>query len=334
MGHEVTVYSPDEHPYQQSEWNGIRIRHVFNKESKLGIWGTLLYDYLCLRDAVRSDFDVILELGYVPVAIFYPFRRRGRAPLVTNMDGLEWKRSKWNAILRRFARLTEVLGARHSDALIADNEAIREYLRREHGRESHFIPYGAEPYDDDRVDALESRGVSPGAYHMLIARMEPENNVEMILDGYVASGDSRPFLAVGKTGTRHGQELVAKYRGNERIRFLGGIYDYGALSALRRHAHLYFHGHSVGGTNPSLVEAMASGAMVAAHDNPFNRSVLEAGALYFAAPGEVADLIRSDTSGLRESFVRANREKVLQVYNWKRIAAEHVRVFELAIAAR
>jgi glycosyltransferase involved in cell wall biosynthesis len=326
------VYSPDEHPYRESEWNGIRIRHVFNRESKLGIWGTFIYDYLCLRDATRSDFDVILELGYVPVAIFYPLRHRGRARLVTNMDGLEWKRSKWNALLRRFARLTEALGARHSDALIADNEAIRDYLKREYGRESHFIPYGARLFDDDRLAPLESRGVRPGEYHMLIARMEPENNIEMILDGYVASGDPRPFLVVGNTTTRHGRALVDRYRGNGGVRFLGGIYDYEALSALRRQATLYFHGHSVGGTNPSLVEAMASGALVAAHDNPFNRSVLEANGLYFSVPGDVAGLIRSDTSGLRNRFVRANREKVQRVYNWERIAAEHVRVFESVIA--
>ncbi len=332
LGHEVTVYSPDEHPYQEPEWNGVKLRHVYNQESRLGIWGTLIYDYLCLRDALRSDFDIILELGYVPAAIFFPLRRAGRARLVTNMDGLEWKRGKWNFFLQRFALLTEKLGARFSDALIADNEAIRDYLREKYARHSYFIPYGAKPVAEPPASHLAAYGLQPQGYSMLIARMEPENNVEMVLDGYLASGDERPFLVVGKPTTRFGEAMVRKFAGRERVRFLGGIYDYDVLSALRRHAAFYFHGHSVGGTNPSLVEAMATGAFVAAHDNAFNRTVLEENALYFADAGDVARLLRSDASALRERFEAGNRRKVRDVYAWEKVAAEHVRVFEEVLA--
>lgn len=332
LGHEVTVYSPDEHPYQEPEWKGVKLRHVYNQESRLGIWGTLIYDCLCLRDALRSDFDIILELGYVPVAIFFPLRRAGRARLVTNMDGLEWKRSKWNFLLQRFALLTENLGARFSDALIADNEAIRDYLMEKYAKHSYFIPYGAKPVADPPASHLATYGLKPQGYSMLIARMEPENNVEMVLDGYVASGDERPFLVVGTPATRFGVAMVRKFSGNARVRFLGGIYDYEVLSALRRHAAFYFHGHSVGGTNPSLVEAMATGAFVAAHDNAFNRTVLEENALYFADSAGVARLLRSDTDALRKRFEAANRRKVRDVYDWEKVAAEHVRVFEEVLA--
>ena len=145
LGHEVTVYSPDEHPYTADDWNGVRLRRMFNQESRLGIWGTLAYDCLCLRDALNSDFDIILELGYVPCALFFPLRRKGRGRVVTNMDGLEWQRSKWNFVLRRCAEFTEYLGARFSDALIADNEAIEDYLMEKYGKHSYFIPYGAQP---------------------------------------------------------------------------------------------------------------------------------------------------------------------------------------------
>jgi glycosyltransferase involved in cell wall biosynthesis len=327
LGHEVTVYSPDEHPYQERAWNGVKLRHVYNQESRLGIWGTLLYDFLCLRDAMRSDFDIILELGYVPVAIFFPLRGKSRARLVTNMDGLEWKRSKWNFVLQRFALLTEMLGARCSDALIADNEAIKDYLFAKYGKHSYFIPYGAKPVAEPAVGHLDAYRLQPGAYSMLIARMEPENNVEMVLDGYVASRDARPFLVVGKTTTRFGEAMVRKFAAHERVRFLGGIYDYDVLSALRRHAAFYFHGHSVGGTNPSLVEAMATGAFVAAHDNAFNRSVLEGNALYFADVEGVASVLQTDTSGTRARFEAENRRKVRDVYDWEKVAAEHVRVF-------
>jgi glycosyltransferase involved in cell wall biosynthesis len=332
MGHEVTVYSPDEHPYKEAEWRGIRIRHVFNRESRLGIWGTLIYDFLCLRDAAAGDFDIILELGYVPVAIFFPLPRRRRARLVTNMDGLEWKRAKWNFVLRRFARLTEALGARHSDALIADNEAIRDYLRAAYQRESYFIPYGAKPVDAPDAGRLAAFGVVPRGYHMLIARMEPENSIEAILDGYLLSGDPRPFLVVGRTTTRFGRHVEAKYARHPGVRLLGAIYDYEALSALRAHAALYFHGHSVGGTNPSLVEAMATHALIAAHDNPFNRTVLESNAFYFADAAGVAAVIRSDTEARRAEFVSGNRSKVAHVYDWEKVARQHVDAFNDVLA--
>jgi len=332
MGHEVTVYSPDEHPYKESEWRGIRIRHMFNRESRLGIWGTLAYDYLCLRDALASDFDIILELGYVPVAIFFPVRRRGRAKLLTNMDGLEWKRSKWNFALRRFAELTERLGAAHSDALIADNEAIRDYLRGKYGKDSYFIPYGARPVDHPDPAPLRTYGVEPQGYNMLVARMEPENNIEMILDGHLLSGSSRPFLVVGRTTTRFGRHVEWKYGGDPRVRLLGAIYDYEALSGLRGHAALYFHGHSVGGTNPSLVEAMATNALIAAHDNPFNRTVLECNAFYFSDARGVSDIIRSDTGARRGEFVSRNRAKVHDVYNWEKVARQHIAAFEEVLA--
>lgn len=337
LGHEVTVYSPDEHPMKEAVWQGIHVRHVFNKESVLGTWGTLLYDLLCLRDAFRSDFDIILELGYVPCGIFYPFylsgRNRRRPKVITNMDGLEWRRSKWNALLQRFAELTERLGARYSDAMIADNEAIRQYLLDKFGRDSRFIPYGAEVLGHLDEGLLAPYGVMRRGYFMLIARMEPENNIEMILDGYLQSGDSRPFLVVGKTTTAHGRYLTDKYASVPSVRFLGGIYDYAVLSALRGYAEIYFHGHSVGGTNPSLVEAMASGAFVVAHDNPFNRSVLEGSAGYFKTANDVANLVASDAEAERIAYVQANRKKVSSEYGWERIARAHIRLFEEVLSA-
>ena len=333
LGHEVTVYSPDEHPYTADDWNGVRLRRMFNQESRLGIWGTLAYDFLCLRDALNSDFDIILELGYVPCALFFPLRRKGRGRVVTNMDGLEWQRSKWNFVLRRCAEFTEYLGARFSDALIADNEAIEDYLMEKYGKHSYFIPYGAQPValapDDTH---LASRQLTAGGYHMLIARMEPENNIEMILDGYVASKVEPPFVVVGKTVTPYARRLLEKYRHDSRIRFVGGIYNYQELSALRWDSALYFHGHSVGGTNPSLVEAMASHAFIAAHDNRFNRTVLEANALYFTDSDGVAEILRRDHGDIRERFVAANLLKVDNVYNWEKVAREHLRVFDEILA--
>ncbi|MFT4728756.1 MAG: glycosyltransferase involved in cell wall biosynthesis [Granulosicoccus sp.] len=335
MGHEVTVYSPDEHPYQENEWNGVRIKHIFCRESKLKIFGTFIYDFLCLRDALRSDFDIILELGYVPCALFFPLRsKRSKSVLITNMDGLEWKRSKWNYLLKKFTKLTEVLGARYSDALISDNQAIQTYYRENYDLDSYFIPYGAKLVYEPESDHLGSYGVEQQQYYLLIARMEPENNIEMILDGYVLSGSSRPFLLVGKTDTRFAQYLVEKFSAYTNIRFLGGIYDYDVLSALRWHSELYYHGHSVGGTNPSLVEAMATNTFIVSHDNPFNRSVLGDQAIYFCDSDQVARSIKADHSTYRSDFILANKEKVEEIYTWESSAEQHIKAFEREISRK
>ena len=334
MGHEVTVYSPDEHPYRGDEWNGVRIKRVLCRESRFGIWGTLLYDYLCLRDALRSGFDVILELGYVPCALFYPRRGPRRTLLATNMDGLEWKRDKWNAVLRRFALLTEKLAARRSDLLIADNPAIQDYYSEKYGRESVYISYGARVIDEPDPARLPAYGVVPNEYYLVIARMEPENNVEKVIERHLASGEQRPLLLIGKTTTRHARKLIRRFGDHRGIRWLGGIYDYEVLSSLRCHARLYFHGHSVGGTNPSLLEAMATGALIAAHDNAFNRTVLGDRCLYFKTAADVEALVRGDHSARRATWVPANRAKIRELHTWTRSAEQHIEAFERELARR
>lgn len=325
-GHEVTVYCSSEHVYQDSEWQGVKLKHVYCPESRVGIWGTLLYDFLCLRDACNSDFDIILELGYVPVALFYPIFRR-RPCLLTNMDGLEWRRTKWNALLQRFTHFTEYLGARFSDGLIADNEAIQEHLLEAYGKQSYLIAYGAEQVEAPVNEHLLEYDVEAGAYYMLVARLEPENNIEMILQGYRDSGSSDPMLVVGNTATKYGQKLVEQFSDTSSIRFLGGVFDYNVLSSLRWLSRCYFHGHSVGGTNPSLLEAMASNALIAIHDNPFNAAVVGEHALRFGSAAEVKEIIESDLDQMREAMVAANREKIETRYTWDRAAQEHLTAF-------
>ena len=329
-GHEVTVYCSSEHVFQESEWQGVKLKHIPCPEEKVGIWGTLLYDFLCLRDACKSDFDIILELGYVPVALFYPLFRR-RPCLLTNMDGLEWRRTKWNALLRRFTHFTEYLGARFSDALIADNEAIQSHLLEAYGKQSFLIAYGAEQVEAAVDEHLAEYDVEAGEYYMLVARLEPENNIEMILQGYRESGTSQPMLVIGNTATKYGQQLVEMFADTPGIRFLGGIFDYKILSSLRWLSRCYFHGHSVGGTNPSLLEAMASNALIAIHDNPFNAAVVGEHALRFNSAADVKEIIESDLDSQRESMVEANREKIETRYTWDRAAQEHLDAFAEAL---
>ena len=329
LGHKVTVYNPDYHLYKREEWEGVRIKHIFSREDMLGIWGTFIYDYLCLKDAVKNGYDIILNLGYVPSALFFNLKERTSAKFVTNMDGLEWKRAKWNRVLKRFIKFCEKRAVDLSDFLIADNKGIEDYYRENYGVDNiRFIPYGAELFSNPREEYLEEFNLEPYGYYMLVARLEPENNIETILDGYIKAEVKEPFIVVGGLKNKYAKHLLQKYAGIEKIRFVGGIYDYEKLSSLRWLSKLYFHGHSVGGTNPSLLEAMASNAYIVAHDNPFNRNVLGEHGFYFKNTDDIAKILRNYTNEFRNYFIEENRKKIKEIYNWEKVSKEYIKVFE------
>ncbi|MBL7924977.1 MAG: DUF1972 domain-containing protein [Bacteroidia bacterium] len=328
-GHSVTVYNPGYHDYSGNDFNGVRIVKQWNPEKSMGTAGNFIYDYLCMRHALREKCDILLVLGYTTASVFFPFLKKRNSILVTNMDGLEWKRDKWNALVKKLAKWFESLGARYGGHLVSDNGEIRNYLLREYGKDSTFIAYGAEIFETPDPQVLQEYGVEAGRYDLLIARLEKENNIETILDGIVLSGAQTPFLVIGKHQTSYGEYLKARYRMHPSIRFMGGIYYLNHLNNLRTFGRYYFHGHSVGGTNPSLLEAMASGAYILSHNNLFNRDVLGEQAFYFSTPKEVAALL-ADTALLeskRRLFVEAQREKIRQFYNWKKIAGEYEALF-------
>ena len=332
-GHSVTVYCPDDHPCADPTWNGIKLRRIFAHEKKLGIWGTFIFDFLCLRDAMAQDYDIILELGYVPGACFFRFVPH-RIPIVTNMDGLEWARGKWNILLRNFALYCEKAAVNGSSALIADNEGIKSYLLRKYAKESTFIPYGAVLPEDLQGKFPARFGLARHKYYLLIARLEPENNIEAILDGYIASKAQEPFIVVGNRTTPYYRSiLLRKYRHNSKIVFTGGIYNYPELSSLRHYARIYFHGHSVGGTNPSLLEAMASNAFIAAFDVEFNRYVLNEDASYFSGPADVSRIISNYSDAVRAARIENNRNKILNIYTWENITRKYLETFENVLRA-
>jgi len=154
---------------------------------------------------------------------------------------------------------------------------------------------------------------------MLIARMEPENNIETILDGVVQSANNQTFIVIGNPENTFGKKLQKKFQKNINIRFIGPIYDMSSLNYLRKHSRLYFHGHSVGGTNPSLLEAMASRACICAHDNPFNRSILEDEAFYFQTSADIAYLLNTELTLACESRKENNYRKVIEHFSWDKI---------------
>ncbi|MBD0278036.1 MAG: glycosyltransferase, partial [Flavisolibacter sp.] len=176
----------------------------------------------------------------------------------------------------------------------------------------------------EREETLQQYGLSKEDYFILIARMEPENNIEMILDGFSSSNTTKKFIVVGRTNTTFGKYVVTKYASDERIKFLGGLFDQMVVHTLRANALLYFHGHSVGGTNPSLLQAMASGALIAAHANDFNKAVLENHAFYFKNSTDIKTLVENSTGCERkEELKTANYQKIKQLYNWENIVSAY-----------
>ena len=327
-GHEVLVYSPDEHNYRKSEWKGVRIKYIFSKESKLGIFGTFLYDYLCLKDAVKGDYDIILNLGYVPSALFFRLKRKTTAQFITNMDGLEWKRDKWNWILKRFIKFCEKRALKYSDGLVFDNKGIKDYYSGQFKVDGRVIEYGAEVFNNPDLSVLKEYEVEKYKYFLTIARFEPENNLKMIIEGFLRSKAIEPLLLIGNPNTGFGKSLLKEYGSIPSIRFLGAIYNQDVLNTLRMFSKLYFHGHSVGGTNPSLLEAMASGSYIVAHDNVFNRSVLGDGGLYFKSERDLSYLINHFKEEDRNRFAKLNRERIKNHYNWDYIAQCYLDYFK------
>lgn len=332
-GHEVSVYLPHTHPYTEPTFRGVTLHRVFCPEARLGAAAHFLYDYLCLRDAVRRGCDIALECGYGTSALSLVFQPLRNTRVITNMDGLEWNRSKWSPFVQRLTRRFEAMAVRHSDALVADNVGIQAYLQATYGASSHYIPYGAEVIEAPDPTHLEPYGVEPLAFHLLIARLEPENHIEMILEGHQASGSTRPFLVVGHHETPYGRHLQARFGDDPTIRFVGGIYQKPVLDALRRYAYLYFHGHSVGGTNPSLLEAMACGALIVAHDNAFNRAVIGDSAHYVASPAGIAQCIALPEADLqRAAFTQANQARIRAEFGWPAVVSQYEDLFYASVA--
>jgi len=325
-GHIVFVYNSSSHPYQESTWSGIQIIHCNDPENRIGTAGQFIYDYNCLQDARKRDFDILLQLGYTSSSVWYRFWPK-KAINIVNMDGLEWKRTKYNNLTQKFLQWAEGLAARHGDVLIADSPGIKEYIQTKYQKEAVYIPYGADIPESFSDSYLADFNLEANQYYLLMARMEPENNIEMIIRGYLDSDQAYPLILIGNTQNKYGQFLLKEYS-SKSIQFLGAMYDQSIINALRHYSFIYFHGHSVGGTNPSLIEAMACSCNIAAHDNVFNAAILTDFASYFSSVEEVKNILNQPLSSpITIDRKQQNLEKIRKTYNWEKIINDYESIF-------
>jgi glycosyltransferase involved in cell wall biosynthesis len=324
-GHQVTVYNSSKHPYQQKEWHGVRIIHCFDPEYIIGAPGQFVYDLNCILDTRKKNYDIILMLGYTSSAV-WKFLYPKNSIIITNMDGLEWQRTKYSKRVRRFLKYAEKLAVQSSRHHIADSPVIKEYLDNTYHIKSKYIAYGAGLYPAADEKLLDGYALKKYQYFLLMARMEPENNIEMILDGYCLTGSEIKFIVIGNTSNGFGKYLVDKYKNESRVIFLGAIFDEQKVQSLMAFCSLYFHGHSAGGTNPSLLDAMAAKAPLAAHNNPFNRSILKDNALLFTNATDVCHLINSNQY-VNEVHIKNNYTTIENEFTWDMIIDQYENYF-------
>jgi len=317
--HEVFVYNSSNHPFKEKIYKDVNIIHCLDPENKVGTIGQFVYDLNCILDSRKRNYDIILQLGYTSSSI-WSFLLPSKSIIITNMDGHEWNRSKYSSGTKRFLKYAEKLAVIKSNFLISDSLGIKNYLKNKYNMESKYIAYGSDIFDNPNEQILEKYTVKKFNYNMLIARLEPENNIDVILGGIDKSKDETPFLVIGGYKlNKYGRSLKEKYKDNSQIKFLGGIYNMNELNNLRYFSNIYFHGHSVGGTNPSLVEAMGSNAFIVAHKNKFNMSILQEDAYYFENNIDIqffAEKLKKEKEKIK---LKNNLKKISLYYNYDNI---------------
>jgi len=326
-GHQVSVYNSHKHNYKDKTFQNVNLIHCYDPEYRIGTSGQFIYDFNCIRDARKHNFEILLQLGYTSSSVWAKWLP-ANSIIVTNMDGLEWKRTKYRKPVQRFLLKAEKWAVNSSDHLIADSIGIQQYLENKYKKEAYYIPYGAEIYNDPDQGVIEKFKVEPFKYDILIARLEPENSIEIILEGVVKSQSTNRFLVVGNHETSYGEYLKGKFANESRIIFMGGIYDKDDLNQLRYYSRLYFHGHTVGGTNPSLLEAMGSQALIAANNNNFNKAILQDDGYYFTSVDDVKRLMEYVVKNDNLSMVSNNLKKIEFEFNWDAIIDRYESFFK------
>ena len=326
-GHEVTVFDRGpSRPGREHVIDGVRVL------SSIGLDGTasstLSHGLSSALITAKERPDVALVMN-VANGFFLPALRTRGIPVALNVDGIEWERDKWSPTGKRVFLAAAKATARWADSLIADSHAIADRWRTQFGREATFVPYGGDiegdPPGPERVTEL---GLIPGEYALIVARLVPENNVLPMLDAVLRTG--KPVVVVGSGAAGSETEVRVRSAHNPpRVHALGHLSDQGLLCALWAYCGVYLHGHSVGGTNPALCQAMGLGAPVLANDTVFNREVLAREAsLVRMAPGTIAERATELLSSPQRRAAAAEwgRRRVADIYSWNAVCTGYEKV--------
>ncbi|MEM9972683.1 MAG: DUF1972 domain-containing protein [Pseudomonadota bacterium] len=315
-GWSVNVYCQDDDAAfadgAQDEWNGITRTHFQPRFA--GPLGTMYFDLKSVRHALGMP-GIDLVLGY-NTAVFSLLQRLSGRRTVMNMDGIEWMRSKWGPLPKAWFFLNELIGANVANAIIADHPEMERHFRFRCLKSPRVIAYGGDVIERADPSLIEPLGLTPDKYLISIARIEPENSILELVQSANAMPEGFKMVVLGNLDDTNSYHQRLRAAASDQVIFPGGIYDPTTVSALRFFARAYLHGHQVGGTNPSLVEALGAGNAVIAHDNPFNRWTAGDGQLFF-----------SDQGGIRSAIDRFCSDDALTALARNAARARHARAF-------
>jgi glycosyltransferase involved in cell wall biosynthesis len=320
MGHDVVVYCRGDD--RSAHYRGMR--RVRLPALRHPIMETLSHTALSSVHllAHRTDVALVFNAANAPLL---PLIRAARIPVAVHVDGLEWQRAKWGPNGRRYYLANERLSVRLADELIADAVGIQDYYATRYRAESTFLAYGSPIIPAADPARLAELDLKPGGYHLVVARMEPENHVDVIVEGYRRSRALLPLIVVGSVPypSTHERTVQTLADSDPRVQLLGGVWDQDLLNSLYAGSASYLHGHSVGGTNPSLLRAMGAGASVVAWEVIFNREVLGDTGRFFANATDLAaavEAVEADPLAARARGEQA-RLRASTEYRWDDVAA-------------
>lgn len=312
---------------------------------KIGSAQAIYYDCAALRKSIEiiKQQNIQKPIIYIMTCRIGPFfnsfcrtihKLGGRVFL--NPDGHEWKRAKWSALVRLYWKYSEKVMVKGSDLIVCDSKNIEKYIQQEYGvRNTTFIAYGAETVpskcSEEKYEKwLQEKGLRRCEYYLIVGRFVPENNYETMIKEYMKSKTKKNFAIITNTNPHLQKELEDKleYQKDPRIKFVGTVYDQELLKKIREEAYGYFHGHEVGGTNPSLLEALGSTKLNMLLDVGFNREVAEDSALYWTKQdGNLAQLINNCEEIDREELGKKAKDRVRTAYSWEYISGRYEEIF-------
>jgi glycosyltransferase involved in cell wall biosynthesis len=334
-GWRVVVYCQEEGvgPTVEDRWHGVdRVRiPVALKGPK----GTVVFDWIATAHAAAHE-DLCLTLGY-NTAVFCARLRVKGIPNLINMDGIEWQRAKWGPAAKAWFWLNERAGCWLGNHLVADHPQIKLHLQtRVAAGKITTIPYGAEAVTAASVEPVHALGLHPGKFLTVIARAEPENSILEVVQGFSTKPRGYQLAVLGQYDTENDYHRAIKSAAGNEVKFVGAIYDKPVVQALRFHSAAYVHGHQVGGTNPSLVEALGAGNPVVAHDNRFNRWVAGKGATYFTSADSLSlrmDELLTGSAGL-DSLHGHGQQRFNAAFTWLDILNQYEDLLEQYLPRR
>lgn len=325
QGWEVTVYCQQDGggAITKGSWSGVNLINIPVKVK--GALGTILFDLKAAFHATSQE-GIILTLGYNTAVFNIVQRIKGQVNII-NMDGIEWRRDKWGAVAKTWFWINERIGCWVGNHLVADHPQIKNHLAtRVRSSKITMIPYGGAEVCNAEVEPLQTYGLTPGKFSVIIARPEPENSVLEIVSAFSKRVRGHTLVVLGnfQPASNHFHRAVMKVASDEVV-FPGAIYDSRVVESLRFYCRFYLHGHRVGGTNPSLVEALGAGCAVIAQDNSFNRWVAGESASYFEAEADCANLFDRllddgfDISTMKSGSLQRFHER----FTWPEVLGEY-----------